>query len=84
MEGKGEGNVCVCVCARRTERATSTACPLSCFTNTNDDDHDKPGQSIYTRLAGGFLTVLGLTGALIVQKWEEKFIFQDWDHSKNH
>lgn len=42
------------------------------------------GQSIYTRLAGGFLTVLGLTGALVIRKWEKLFIFQDWDHSKNH
>ncbi len=45
--------------------------------------HTKTGQSIYTRLAGGFLTVLGLTGALIIRKWEECFVFQDWDHSKN-
>lgn len=57
---------------------------LSSYTNVNEPNSSQPGQSIYTRLAGGFLTVLGLTGALIVQKWEEKFIFQDWDHSKNH
>jgi hypothetical protein len=42
------------------------------------------GQSIYTRLAGGFLTVLGLTGALMIRSFEQRFFYQDWDHSKNH
>ena len=51
------------------------------YSSTNTQN---AGQSIYTRLAGGFLTVLGLTGALVIRKWEKKFVFQDWDHSKNH
>lgn len=42
------------------------------------------GQSVYTRLAGGFLTVLGLTGALFIRDFEQRFFYQDWDHGKNH
>jgi len=42
------------------------------------------GQSVYTRLAGGFLTVLGITGSLIIKGFEERFHFQPWDHGRNH
>ncbi|KAM3572772.1 hypothetical protein VYU27_005246 [Nannochloropsis oceanica] len=42
------------------------------------------GQSVYTRLAGGFLTVLGITGSLIIKGFEERFYFQPWDHGRNH
>ena len=42
------------------------------------------GQSVYTRLAGGFLTVLGITGSLIIKGFEERFHFQPWDHARNH
>lgn len=41
------------------------------------------GQSVYTRLAGGFLTVLGITGVLILKKFEQLFFYQPWNHSKN-
>ncbi len=42
------------------------------------------GQSVYTRLAGGFLTVLGITGVLIIKAFEERFYYQAWNHGVNH
>jgi hypothetical protein len=42
------------------------------------------GQSVYTRLSGGFLTVLGLTGALLIRNFEERFHYQEWNHGHNH
>lgn len=41
------------------------------------------GQSVYTRLAGGFFTVLGITGSVVIKRFEERFYFQPWDHGRN-
>lgn len=42
------------------------------------------GQSVYTRLTGGFLTVLGITGVLILRRFEKLFYYQPFIHAKNN
>jgi hypothetical protein len=42
------------------------------------------GQSVYTRLSGGFLTVLGFTGVVLIKQFEQLFYYSPYVHGKSN